>query len=229
MENRTEFSIDKSIINWKSQLSKKVNFTGDNINELESHLLDEIQGLKELGLNDEESFLVAIQRLGSIDQLTSEFSKVNQKVYFRSMVLPYLKGILMFIAFMTITELLTNTSILLVDKLGLNDSYYNWVSIGLLISLSIFPFALFYKKYKNENFNMRNFTNIPILVITIIVAKFLTIYSLITLTHSIEISSFGITRMNFGYFELFLATTILIASSVIFYVTKKDRTIKAAE
>lgn len=229
MENRTEFSIDKSIINWKSQLSKKVNFTGDNINELESHLLDEIQGLKELGLNDEESFLVAIQRLGSIDQLTSEFSKVNQKVYFRSMVLPYLKGILMFIAFMTITELLTNTSILLVDKLGLNDSYYNWVSIGLLISLSIFPFALFYKKYKNENFNMRNFTNIPILVITIIVAKFLTIYSLITLTHSIEISSFGITRMNFGYFELFLAATILIASSVIFYVTKKDRTIKAAE
>jgi hypothetical protein len=229
MENRTEFSIDKSIINWKSQLSKKVNFTGDNINELESHLLDEIQELKELGLNDEESFLVAIQRLGSIEQLTSEFSKVNQKVYFRSKVLPYLKGVLMFIAFMTITELLTNTSILLVDKLGFDDSYYNWVSIGILISLSIFPFALFYKKYKSENFNMRNFTNIPILVITIIVAKFLNIYSLITLTHSIEISSFGITRMNFGYFKLFLAATILIASSVIFYVTKKDRTIKLAE
>jgi len=229
MENRTDFSIDKSINIWKSQLSKKSNFTGDNINELESHLLDEIQGLSEIGLNEEESFLVASKRIGTIEQLTSEYGKVNRKVYFRSRILPFLKGILVFIAFMTITELVTNTLILVADKMELNDNQLNWLSIGILISLSLIPFVIFYNKYKKEKFNMQIISNIPFLVITIVVTKLLSIFSLTSAAHSIGSKSFGILRLNFGYFELSFLILILIVSSVMFYSSKKDKKLKLAE
>lgn len=230
MENRTEFNLDKSIYIWKSQLSKKSNFTADNINELESHLLDEIQGLTEIGLNNEESFLVASKRIGTIEQLTTEFSKVNRKVYFRSKILPFLKGILAFIAFMTITEVLTNTSALIADKLALNDNQLNWLSISVLIFLSIIPFAVFLNKYLKEKFNMRIITNIPFLVITIVITKLLSIISLISLTHnSIGPENFGILRLNFSVFELSFVVLILIVSSILFYANNKDKKMKFAE
>ena len=229
MENRTEFNLDKSITIWKSQLSKNSNFTGDNINELESHLLDEIQGLNEIGLNNEESFLVASKRIGTVEQLTIEFSKVNRKVYFRSRILPFLKGILAFIAFMTVTELLTNTSVLIGNKLELNGNQFNWLSIGVLIFLSLIPFIVFYNKYKKEKFNMRIITNIPFLVITIVITKLLTIFSLISLTHNtIGIENFGILRVNFSVFELSFVVLILIVSSILFYSNNKDKKVKFA-
>jgi len=188
--------------------------------------LDEIQGLNEIGLNEEESFLIASKRIGTIEQLTSEYSKVNRKVYFRSRMLPFLKGILMFIAFMTITELVTNSSIIVADKLELNENQLNWLSIGILISLSLIPFIILYNKYKKEKFNMRIFTNIPLLVITIVITKLLSIFSLISLTHTIGINNFGILRLNFSYFELAFAILVLIVSSVMFYSSKKDKKLK---
>ncbi|WP_149275091.1 hypothetical protein [Pareuzebyella sediminis] len=229
MENRTEFSIDKSINNWKHQLSKTANFTEDNINELESHLLDEIQELNKIGLNEEESFLVASKRIGTIEQLTFEYSKVNRKVYFRNRIFPFLTGILVFIAYMAITDLATYTSIFIADKLKLDSDALNWLSIGILLLLSLISLVIFYNKYKNGKYNLRVTKNIPFLVITVIITKSLSIFSLSYFTHLIGHENFGIVRFNLGVFQLSILILILIVSTVIFYSSKRDKKLKFAE
>jgi hypothetical protein len=229
MENRTELSIAESINNWKHQLLEKSNFTQDNINELESHLLDEIQALRKIGLNEEESFLVASKRIGTIEHLTSEFSKINRKVYLRNRILLVLKGMLAFIGFMAITELVTNTSVLIAGKLGLNNNQLNWLSIIVLTSLSITIFTIIFNKYKKEKINVSIVTNIPFLVITIIITKFLNLLSLIALTRYVTPQNFGVLRHNLNLFELSFAVLILILSTVLFYTLKKNQKLKLAE
>lgn len=76
MENTTKFDLEKSISLWKYQLSENQNMTNDNIIELESHIHDEIENLQNLGLSEEESFLIAEKRIGKIESLAIEYSKV---------------------------------------------------------------------------------------------------------------------------------------------------------
>lgn len=226
MESRTKFNLKESLEIWKSELSQNSNMTRDNINELESHLQDEIHELQKIGLSIEESMLIAQNRIGNLKELTTEFGKVNKGVYFRNKIIPYLKGILLFIGFITIAELLTNCSILIAKGIGINDGNLNFVSIGILM-LSIFILLLFsYKKYNNINLYTRKLTKIPILVSVIIVGKLLTLLSLPILTRSIELSDFGVLRMNLNIYKLILGLFILTISCIVFYSSKKENKIK---
>lgn len=229
MENRTKFNLNKSIEIWQSELSQNLNMTRDNINELESHLQDEIHELQKLGLNNEESFLIAKCRIGDIEELSTEFSKVNKQVFFRNRIIPYLKGILFFMAFISITELLTNFSILIANKIGINDINLNLFSIGLLIFLTFTLLIFFYKEYKNESFNMRKLTNIPVLVTTIIVSKLLIYLSLPILAGSIKISDFGAVQLNLNIYKFLFGLFILIVSCTVFLYSKKETKIKIVE
>jgi hypothetical protein len=71
------FQLNKSLEDWRRKLTNSNSLTKSDVDELESHLLDEIDALKEKGLTEEESFFVACGRIGSTDLLSNEFSKVN--------------------------------------------------------------------------------------------------------------------------------------------------------
>ena len=43
--------------------------------ELESHLREQIADLEAAGLAEDEAFLIAVKRLGQVDQLTAEFAR----------------------------------------------------------------------------------------------------------------------------------------------------------
>ena len=229
MESRTEFSLNKNIENWKSALSENPNFTTDNINELESHLLDEIAGLHKLGLNEEESFLIAQKRIGNIENLICEFSKVNKNVFLRNKALPYLRGILLFFAFITITELFVTASILIFQKIGINDSNLNSVSIALLISLTFGLFVIIYFQYKKNRINMGSLKNIPLLVLIIIISKILSFVSLPLLAQSINISNYNMILINLSIYKLSLVVIVLAVSCLVFYSSKKENKIRIAE
>lgn len=93
----TTFNLKSQIKLWKSQLAENGQFNQDNIAELESHLYDEIDQLKQFSLDDEEAYYIAQKRLGSISTLTEEYGKVNvaQSVYKK--ILPYINGVLIWI------------------------------------------------------------------------------------------------------------------------------------
>ncbi len=71
------FDLNKSILNWKQDLKGNESFTKENIDELESHLNEQISDLSSAGLNDEEAFWVAQRRIGSIKTLSYEYNKIN--------------------------------------------------------------------------------------------------------------------------------------------------------
>jgi len=231
MENRTKFNLKENIEIWKSELSQNSNMTLDNINELESHLLDEIDELQRLGLNTEESLLIAKNRIGNTKELTTEYGKVNKNIYFRNKIIPYLKGILLFMAFITITNLLANLSVIIAKNVGIDSENLNYVSIGILIFSSLALSIFAYNKYKNMSLNSRKLTNIPFLVSVIVISKLLIFFSTLFITRSgsFGISDFGNLQMNLSVYNLLFGLFILTISFVSFYVSKRENKVKISE
>lgn len=60
---------------WRQALLSSGGVSADEVAELESHLLDAIDGLRKAGLNSEEAFVIASRRLGQPCELAAEFSK----------------------------------------------------------------------------------------------------------------------------------------------------------
>ena len=79
MENKYMFELEKAIKEWKRRLRKNSGYEDGDIEELESHLLDEIEHLKEDGLSNEEAFLKAIEEMGELESVGSEFYKTRTK------------------------------------------------------------------------------------------------------------------------------------------------------
>lgn len=69
------FDLNREVGKWRSDLRKAGLIRRDAGDELESHLWDEIDRLTASGLNPEEAFLRAVDRLGTADNLSEEFSK----------------------------------------------------------------------------------------------------------------------------------------------------------
>lgn len=230
MENRTNFDLNKSIEIWKLALSKNSKMTLDNISELESHLRDEMQELQLLGLSIEESLLIAKNRIGKTDDLKTEFGKVNRGFYFKNRIIPYLKGILFFIAFITLTELITGFSVIIANKFGFSENL-NSTSIGILTISTLILFIISYKKYKNTSLDLSKLTSIPILVSIILVSKTLTVFSTLFITRSgsINISDYGNLQLNLSVYKLIFGLFILIFSFIVFYSLKRENKVKIAE
>jgi hypothetical protein len=69
--------VEKRIEQWRVDLAGSECLGRAEVQELESHLREEIQNLRTAGLSDEEAFLVGRRRLGDRAALEQEFAKVN--------------------------------------------------------------------------------------------------------------------------------------------------------
>ena len=74
------FNLDESIKTWRNDLNKNDVLSLDDLDELESHLMDEITVLKEKDLSEEEAFLIAKSRIGQNDIIEEEYKKVNRNM-----------------------------------------------------------------------------------------------------------------------------------------------------
>ena len=69
--------IENRINQWRADLTASETLGTADINELESHLREEISHLQDTGLSDMEALLVARHRLGDPAVLEGEFAKLN--------------------------------------------------------------------------------------------------------------------------------------------------------
>lgn len=74
------FNLESRISIWKSEFAKRGTLTNDDIDELESHILDTIDELENKGYALEEAFNMAIEKLGTDDLLSEEYEKVNARL-----------------------------------------------------------------------------------------------------------------------------------------------------
>lgn len=74
------FDIAKNVNRWAENLKAQPDITESDRVELKSHLMESIEELRDAGLSDEESFLIATRRMGSSKDLEDEYRQVNYSV-----------------------------------------------------------------------------------------------------------------------------------------------------
>ncbi|GFZ32071.1 hypothetical protein CSC2_25970 [Clostridium zeae] len=132
------FQLEKSLSDWKKRLAASNSLTSSDIEELESHLLDEIDALKKKTLTEEEAFYIACSRIGSVDLLTSEYSIVNSNFLWIKKFLWLISGYLI-IRFSE--KLITTLSIFITTtffkRIDLHAHELTYISFAINILLSI--------------------------------------------------------------------------------------------
>ncbi|WP_461206026.1 permease prefix domain 1-containing protein [Clostridium sp. DL1XJH146] len=144
------FQLDSSIDKWKIKLVNSNSFTNSDIAELESHLLEEIDNLKDKELTEEEAFYIASSRLGSVELLSSEFTKINTKPIYLKRIMWLLAGYLL-ITF--IQNVITTLSLLLTEGFyaiyDFNEKFFTSLPLIICVILSlIFLYILLNTKYQ---------------------------------------------------------------------------------
>jgi hypothetical protein len=84
---RSGSSLESEIEAWRAHLRRGPAVDGPDAEELEDHLREQIDALKEAGLSDDEAFLVAVKRIGSVDDLTREFAREHSDRLWKQLVL----------------------------------------------------------------------------------------------------------------------------------------------
>ncbi len=129
------FDLNTAIENWKNQFSEKGALKKENIEELESHVLDEMDTLQHKGLSAEESFIVAAKRMGSEQTLTEEFGKVNVQAVWTHRLAWIFLGSIIWGMINSLGNLLYNTTFLSLSFTSLADVW--------IVSLSIFVYVAY--------------------------------------------------------------------------------------
>ena len=77
------FDLNEEITKWRTSLAESEKCSKADIDELETHLREEIEHLAPAGLSQQEVFVVAKERLGDTTSIENEFAKVNAGYIFR--------------------------------------------------------------------------------------------------------------------------------------------------
>jgi len=86
-KNPSMDSLEKQIDAWRAHLTKSRAISGSDVRELEDHLREQIASLTAQGLSEDEAFLVAVKRMGAIDDLTREFAREHSERLWKQLVL----------------------------------------------------------------------------------------------------------------------------------------------
>src|SRR5918992_2661647 len=87
MESTMSSGIEAQIREWRSYLLRRRTIHQVDVDELEDHLRSEISDLGAAGLSGDESFLVAIKRIGSMNELSREFARERSSRLWKQLVL----------------------------------------------------------------------------------------------------------------------------------------------
>jgi hypothetical protein len=79
-------ALERQIDQWRSYLRRRRAIHSVDVAELEDHLREQITGLVDSGLDDEEAFLVAVKRMGALDELSREFAREHSDRLWKQLV-----------------------------------------------------------------------------------------------------------------------------------------------
>src|SRR5260221_2589326 len=79
------FNLDEAIAEWRRQMAAGGVKTPALLDELESHLRDEVEQQVLSGSSEERAFEIALQRIGRAEALQTEFNKVEETTEMKHM------------------------------------------------------------------------------------------------------------------------------------------------
>ena len=78
--------LEEQIDQWRSYLRRRQAIHSVDVAELEDHLREQVFGLVEAGLATDEAFLVAVKRMGALDDLSREFAREHSERLWKQLV-----------------------------------------------------------------------------------------------------------------------------------------------
>jgi hypothetical protein len=78
--------LEAQIALWRGYLRRRRVVHGTDVEELETHLRDQVAALTGAGLSTDEAFLVAVKRMGSLDALSAEFAREHSERLWKQLV-----------------------------------------------------------------------------------------------------------------------------------------------
>jgi hypothetical protein len=79
-------SLEEQIDQWRSYLRRRQAIHTVDVAELEDHLREQVAGLVDAGLSTDEAFLVAVKRMGALDDLSREFAREHSERLWKQLV-----------------------------------------------------------------------------------------------------------------------------------------------
>lgn len=222
------FDLNEQIKKWRSQLEVNEAYQKSDIEELESHLLDEIDQLIPKDLNEEEAFWIAAHRIGKLKDLNQEFYKVNRDLIWRKRVILLFGGYFLINFILLLTKVFSQFLYLF-----RNEGFFNVsgivsgikfpldISFLILVLSGLILYLIFSRKSKlikirkfisNRIRNLKKYQIAILIVPSILLINFGDIMLNIFGTKYYNIYTFGkISAVN--SINIFLITTLL---SIIF-------------
>jgi hypothetical protein len=80
--------LEGQIAEWRAYMRRRRELLNTDTEELEDHLRSRITELTEAGLRADEAFLIAVKRMGSLDELSREFAREHSERLWKQLVLP---------------------------------------------------------------------------------------------------------------------------------------------
>ena len=78
--------LEEQIGQWRAYLRRRRAIDGPDVEELETHLRDQVGVLTQAGLAEDEAFLVAVKRMGSLDALSRELAREHSERLWKQLV-----------------------------------------------------------------------------------------------------------------------------------------------
>ncbi len=87
MKTFADRPLEEQIAQWRAYVCGRQAIHGADVEELEGHLRDQLAALTEAGLTGDEAFLVAVKRMGSLDELSREFARAHSERLWKQLVI----------------------------------------------------------------------------------------------------------------------------------------------
>lgn len=110
----------QSIKEWRTELQQSEHIGADEMAELESHLIDEIEGLNTDLLSDQEKVMVASHRLGSSVTLNKAYQK--NRVFDFQRISIFAQVLLGIMSFLAVSRICLTFGLMIQQSLGWTDS-----------------------------------------------------------------------------------------------------------
>ncbi|MBM0256766.1 permease prefix domain 1-containing protein [Micromonospora sp. 4G55] len=88
MSVNSDNDLEGQIAEWRAYTDRRRELHHTDAEELEDHLRSRITELTEAGLRADEAFLIAVKRMGSLDELSREFAREHSERLWKQLVLP---------------------------------------------------------------------------------------------------------------------------------------------
>ena len=151
------FDLNQSINDWQNSLKTEGAADPQDLNELESHLREEIENLIKIGLSEEESFLIASRRLGDTKSLGEEYTKVNLAAAWQFRVLWMAAGILIMNFLFLISYTVQGIGVILLHSNEISTSVLFGIAIAsklIAIGLTVFILIKILRPHKTAKSDM---------------------------------------------------------------------------